>query len=400
VRPPPPVNIVTPRAAGPAALEPDDLPPPQLEVVERAAAVELPAIPALQSRPGEPGRPVRRDAVITAVVTVPPLRKAVDEELRDLSVRHLNACNQAIAARRFDAAIAACQAAIAAWDGNHLAWYARASAHLAQGAWRDALTAIEHAVTLRPDLAMYQLYHGIALYETAHLHAGKRRDEVASGDAVATARLRLATANGALLRAATLEPALWRAHYYLGRIYRELDETRRAADQLTQAIQRHPGHRASYVALSELYRRERHVEQALAVATLGTQHVPAADAGDLWFEIALAYAEKPVDDDAIVALGRAIAATPSDANPKLVRGWLYARKGDLAHARRDLDEAARSTDPKAATARQLAQQLLAQLAGRSAPDASGQTSCTATNLCQILAAPRSGWGGTDPITRL
>src|SRR6185369_9186576 len=99
--------------------------------------------------------------------------------------------------------------------------------------WRDARTAIARAVALRPDQAMYQLYDGMARYEVEvqardaqTRKANKRPEEVAVVPPAGT----LDDARDALVRAAKLAPALWRAHYYLGRIYRELDDARRAAE--------------------------------------------------------------------------------------------------------------------------------------------------------------------------
>jgi tetratricopeptide (TPR) repeat protein len=295
----------------------------------------------------------------------PPLRRIVDEATRATSVEHLNACNLAIAARHYDDALAACEAATAAWDGNHLAWYAKASAHLARRAWVEARTAAEHAVTLRPDQAMYQLYDGIARYEAERQQA---RDDQARKEhkppedvTINPSLLRLDAARDALVTATRLAPALWRAHYYLGRVYRDLDDARHAAQQFSRAIKANPGYRFSYIALIELYRRWDYLDQALAVALLGTTHVPAAEAADLWFEAGVAHAARHADDRALDAFTRAIATRPEDADAKLQRGQLYVRKGELDHARRDLEDvvAAAGALPDA---RQLATQLLAQIA--------------------------------------
>lgn len=292
-----------------------------------------------------------------------PMRKVMDDQTINASIERTNACNQAIVARRYDTAISECQAATSIWEGNHLAWYARAGAHMARREWRQAKAAAEHAVTLRPDLAMYQLYYGIALYEAAH-------DEVraARAPAASSSPPRFEAARAALIAADRRAPELWRAHFYLGRVYRELDDARRAAVQFTATIRTNPGYLPTYIALIEIYRRWDYVDQALAVAMLGAAHVPAAEAADLWFEVGILHDARHADDPAIDAFSKAIAATPGDAGAKFERAQLYLRKGDLAGARRDLEDVARSTDPRAGVTRQLATQLLAVLAARRAGD--------------------------------
>lgn len=301
-----------------------------------------------------------------AVVTRPPLRKAVDEATRNASTGQLNACNKAIAAGQYDAGIAACTAATNSWDGNHLAWYAAASAHMAKSEWPAARDAVERAVTLRPDQGMYQLYDGISLYEAELQRA---RDEQAQREhkkpdevTVDPSALKLDAALGALRRAAKLAPDLWRAHYYLGRVYRDLDDSRHAAEQFAQTIATHPTYRFGYIALIELYRRWDYFDQAVAVALLGTVNVPAAEAGELWYEAGMAYDARHADDQAIAAFSKAITGKAEDAGSKFQRGQVYFRKGDFANAKRDLEDVVSATDPQIAAVKPIASQLLGQIA--------------------------------------
>jgi tetratricopeptide (TPR) repeat protein len=302
------------------------------------------------------------------VVTQAPLRKAVDDATRNTSIDRTNACNKAIAARQYDAAIAACQAATQAWEGNHLAWYVWASAHMAKNEWQKARTAIEHAVTLRPDQGMYQLYYGISLYEAALQQAredqARKEQKKPEEVTVNPAQLKLDAARDALWRATRLAPDLWRAHYYLGRVYRDLDDAKHAAEQFSETIRTYPAYRFGYIALIELYRRWDYLDQALAVATLGTTRVPPSEATELWFEVGMAYDAKHVDDKAIEAFSQAITSKPDNASAKFQRGQIYVRKGNFAGARRDLEEVIASTDPRIAPLKPIAQQVLAQIAGK------------------------------------
>jgi tetratricopeptide (TPR) repeat protein len=321
------------------------------------------AAPAAPPAPGPASTP--GDAEI-AVVTRPPPRKAVDDATRNASVDQLNACNKAIAARQYDAGIAACEAAAKKWGGNHLAWYAAASAHMAKSEWPQAVAAVERAVALRPDQGMYQLYHGISLYEA---EVQRARDDQAQREhkkpeevTLDPSALKLDAARDALRRAARLAPDLWRAHYYLGRVYRDLDDSRRAAEQFALTIATHPTYRFGYIALIELYRRWDYLDQALEVAMLGTANVPAAEAGELWYEAGMVHDARHADDQAIAAFTRAITGTSADARSKFQRGQVYFHKGDFANAKRDLEDVTSSTDPEIAAVKPIATQLLGQIA--------------------------------------
>jgi tetratricopeptide (TPR) repeat protein len=361
----PAVRVVAPTTASGAAVELDDLPEPQLEVTKQPSQVAPPAVPVFE-RTGEDNQLEIEAEVETGS---PRLRKAVDQATLDASIDHLNACNRAIAARQYGAAITACQAATQVWPDNHLAWYALASAHLAKQEWLEASAAAERAVQLRPDRAMYQLYHGISLYERERqrVRGAQAPDGPGGRDHdVDPARLQLEAARDALALALKLVPALWRAHYYLGRVYRDLGHGRRAAREFTAAIKAHPGYRPSYLALSELYRSSDHLDQALAVATLGLAQVPAGDAAELWFEVGMVHGTRRADDQAIDAFGRVIAIRPGDAVAKLQRGQLYLRKGDAASAGRDLDDVMRSPDARVAADKPFIAKLLERIASSGA----------------------------------
>jgi hypothetical protein len=314
-----------------------------------------------------PGGPAPAFAEI-AIVTRPPLRLLVANPVFNASVDHLNACNKQILAGRYDEAIAACSAAARVWPGNHLAWYEIASAHIAKREWRDAQAAAERAVAMRPDLAMYQLYYGMALYEAEQQRVReaqaerehRRPDEIA----IDPAALQLDPARDALVRATRLEPQLWRAHYYLGRVYRDRYEARPAAEQFTEAIAAHPSYRAAYIALIDLYRHSGYVDQALAVARIGIAQVSPVEARELWYEAGLALRAKHLDGQALAAFDKASNGEPADASSRFLRGQLYLRQGRLAEARLELEQVVDSSDPQVADAKPIAAQLLLQIARR------------------------------------
>jgi tetratricopeptide (TPR) repeat protein len=334
------------------------------------------------------------------VATRPPMRRFVNDPILNTSIERLNACNKSMAAKQYDAAIVDCHAALEIWEDNHLAWYAWANAHMAKREWPQARLLLANAVTLRPDLAMYQMYYGIALYETERQQA--RQDQARKANRkpeeieLDPAALKLDTAREALVTAVKLAPELWRAHYYLGRVYRDLDDPRRAAQQFSATIRTNPAYRLGYIALSELYRRWDYLDQALAVAALGTSRVAPAEAAELWFEVAMVHDARHANDQAIEAFGRALASRPDDAISKMQRGQLYFHKGDLANARRDLEAVKRSPDPRVASVKPLASQLLAQIESSKDGPRSRQSSWDCRRrgssiVCRPLQTQSSTW---------
>src|SRR5436190_1316101 len=66
-----------------------------------------------------------------------------------------------------------------------------------------------------------------------------------------------------LQEAIKLNNELWRAHFYLGRIYRDTGKVKESAEEFTKALQSVPPEAAPWVALSDLYRAWDYTDQAL-----------------------------------------------------------------------------------------------------------------------------------------
>jgi tetratricopeptide (TPR) repeat protein len=312
-----------------------------------------------------------------AVVRKAPLRMVVPAKVRAASIQQLGECLRWVAARDLQAAVRACNDATVTWAGNHLAWYTLSSTYMALGQWVRARITIARAVGLRPDLAMYQLYHGVALYEE-ELHAVAALASAAGTngeDALAARAARpdvtssaLPSARDALRRAIELNPALWRAHFYLARVHRDLEDSRRAAEQLVATIKTHPSYPYAYLALAELLRRWGELDAALAFLELGAQQVPGADAADLWIEVGLLRENRRAGDathaQSLEAYAKALAARPGDTRALLQRGQLLYRNGDHAGARRDLEATRGSADPQVMASRAFIDALLAKIAAK------------------------------------
>ncbi|HET9624581.1 MAG TPA: tetratricopeptide repeat protein [Kofleriaceae bacterium] len=294
-----------------------------------------------------------------SVVTARPLRTLISNEHWNASVDHLNTCTHALTAQDYALAIRECEAAIHVWGDNHLAWYGLASAHLAQQEWTAALAPARRAVELRPDIAMYQMYYGIALTRSARM---ERAASVFRLPTIDAAPLQLAAASDALRRAVTIAPGLWRAHYYLAGLEIDAGEAALAARQLQQAIVGNPRYAPSYVALAELYLRWGFRDRALAVVEAGTRRLTPRDASTLWFELATIYEADRRRDEAVQAYSRVVAMVPGDGRAHYLRGRLYAGMGKNDEAKADLQIVVNTRDPELQVEQQIARQLLWKIA--------------------------------------
>jgi tetratricopeptide (TPR) repeat protein len=178
------------------------------------------------------------------------------------------------------------------------------------------------AVDLVPDEPMYQLYLGRYAYELAQ---ARRTDR--------TAPLDLRLAHHALQRAIEINPQLWRADYYLGRIARDRGDAKAAAYAFTRALTSAPAEPGVWIALAELYRRWRYTDEALTVATQATTFAAGTD---VWFELGMANfdAKKPMP--AIAAFGKALDLDAHNVKALFQRGMTYAHVHMRREAQRDL----------------------------------------------------------------
>lgn len=294
----------------------------------------------------------------TLAIAKPPPRLPVEAKARAASLASLSACTRAFSQGQHAAALTACRRATSEWRGNHMAWYVGASASMALGDWPTARAAMEYAVALRPDLAMYQLYHGVAIYEEALATARAARPAAAEVEHDTPA---LPLARDALRRAAHLAPALWRAHAYLARVYLDLGQERRAAAAFAATARAHPRYAFAYHGLVELYRRWGYLEEAAAVARAGLGKVAQSEAPELWFSLGVAEEERGREAEALESYGRALALRADHPHALLRRGQLHLRRGERERARLDLRAVASSPDPAAARLAPAAAQLLQAL---------------------------------------
>jgi tetratricopeptide (TPR) repeat protein len=327
----------------------------------------------------------------------PSPRAAVSTQRRNESIEHYERCNQLLIEHRFAQAASECQRALDRWSGNHLAWYALGNIHGTQGDWCAARDAYAHAVQLRPDAAMYQLYDGIASYQIGARSAAldDRSSARCPSDALVsswladqrtvatqlfrpyliaaarseptdTAPAALAHARAALSITARLAPQLWQASYYLGKAALQQELPRVAAEAFGQSIRAEPSQAEPYIALIQLYRSWDFVDPSFLVARQAAHEATTGDLARLFYEVGMAYEAKNANVAAVAAFSSAVAG--HNAPARFQRGQLYLRQGELAKAKLDLEAFLADNDPALGFARQIARTLLLSIARKTLED--------------------------------
>lgn len=291
-------------------------------------------------------------------------------EARNESITASNEGTKAYGQKQLDTAIAAYRRAVERWSENHVAWYGLSGAYAGRQEWSNAAEAMSHAVQIEPEQAMYQLFYGRFLYEKA-IHGARedqaRRENKKPEEVVPD----LTSVNFQkplqhLQEAIKLNNELWRAHYYIGRIFRDTGKSKEAADELTKALGGAPTEPGPWVGLAELYRQWDYTDQAIQVAEAGTTVVPGTnEKSDIWYEVGMGYDDKRLDDKAISAFTKSIEAKSDNQKAKFQRGQAYFRKGDYPNAKRDLEEFSKGGGASVEFAKQQASKMLIDIAAKS-----------------------------------
>lgn len=295
---------------------------------------------------------------------------ACPNEAKNDSIRAMNDCNKAYGQKQFETAIEACKRATEKWADNHSAWYTLAAAYAGKQDWTNASEAAGHAVQIVPEQAMYQLVYGDYLYEkamrTAREDQARRENKKPEEVTPDLSSVNFEKALQHLQEAVKLNNDLWRAHYFIGRIYRDTGKSKEAAEELTKALQSGPTEYGPWVALAELYRQWDYTDQAIQVAESGTLAVPGAnEKSDIWYEVGMGYDDKRFDDKAIDAFTKALEAKRDNHKAKFQRGQAYFRKGDYTNAKRDLEEFSKTGGSSVEFAKQQASKMLIDIAAKS-----------------------------------
>jgi tetratricopeptide (TPR) repeat protein len=283
----------------------------------------------------------------------------------------LAAGNKANGAKQFETAITEYQKAVEKYHDNHLAWYGMGGAQAGKGDWSKASDAFAVAVQLDEKDPMYQMWYGVSLYEkavqTAREDQAKKENKKPEEIKPDLSAVNFEKPSQHLQEAVKLNGDMWRAHYYLGRVFREQDKPKDAANEFSAAIKANPRESGPYIALGELYRRWDYTEEAIKVASQGTVNVPGSnEVSDIWFVLGMGYDDKRMDDKAIEAFDKAIETRKDNHKAKFQRGQAYFRKGDMMHAKRDLEDFSKSGGASLEFAKQQASKMLMDIAAKSA----------------------------------
>lgn len=242
----------------------------------------------------------------------------------------------------WDLAIQKFKDATEKYKQNHTAWFSMGEAYGKQGDWESAAGAYAEAAKYKDDDAMYNMRLGQSRYESAKKKATDEKTGVVGnlGD--------LGQAQQALEKAVGQNGDLFRAHYYLGLIYREQGKPKQAAESFTRASQLNPTWGKPFIELGELYYQWDRFDEAVRVLSQAQNHVLDPELKtDVYYNLGLAYdykarmspaEEKNFLDKAIEAYSAALDARKDNNEAKLMRGVAYARKGDKSKAEADLNE--------------------------------------------------------------
>jgi Tfp pilus assembly protein PilF len=294
---------------------------------------------------------------VPAIPTAPPVQPVAKAAVAG-SIRASDEGNRLLGKSQLKEALAKYDEALKLWSGNHLAAYGAGLADIQLQQYASAKTYLDHAVDLAPDQPMFQLFAGIAAYE-AKVDANRKAQGTDDPDLT---NADFSEAREHLEIALALEPKLWRAHYYLGRVWRAQGAARDAAGEFTKAIEAKPSESGPYIALGELYRKWDYTDAAIKVATAGARNAQG-HTSDVYYVLGMANEDKGDDAKAIDAFDLALAADARNIKAMFQRGQAYFRKKDFAKAKADL-EAFVQDDSGLAFARTQANTMLDDIAGR------------------------------------
>lgn len=236
---------------------------------------------------------------------------------RHASIEAMNQGIESANAGNSGSAVTAFKEAVRVYPENHQAWYNLGQIYGRDKKWEEAAEAFGEAVKYRGNDAMYHMQRGIALYEVDNKSLSQTHLE----------------------KAIELNPDLYRAHYYLGRVLRDLGRPKDAAEAWTRAATLNPLFGPPFTRLGELYLRWDHTQAAISVLQQATNYVKDdTELTNVFYYLGLAYDAEKNWDKAIEAYTSAIEMRSDNVDARFQRGLAYGKKGENVKARKDLEE--------------------------------------------------------------
>lgn len=258
---------------------------------------------------------MRNSIQVFVVAGLLALTGCPDKE-RHASIEAMNEGIKAAQLNSYTAAIKHLKKAVAKYPDNHQALYTLGQIYSDQKKWDKAVEALEGAIRVKKDDAMYQMLLGIAEYNQGKADVAQKYLE----------------------RAVEIEERLARANYYLGRVYRDKDQPQDAAEKWTRAAMLDPTYGKPFVSLGEMYLTWDMVSEAIRVLEQGKDTVLGDDLTNVFYYLGLAYDAEKKWDKSIEAYSSAIDAEKGNLDAKFQRGLAYAKKGNKSKGRTDLQE--------------------------------------------------------------
>lgn len=262
------------------------------------------------------------------------------------SIEKANKGVQMLRQKSYDGAESLLVDAANTFRDNHTAWYNLGLARDGLKKFGDAAEAYAQAAKVSSKQPMYHMQHGIASYNGL-IEDVRKRTARTTGQEVAQVNVEeidLTSANfdpaiQSLEAALKLNDKLFRAHYFLGRIYRHQDKVAEAAQAFTRTIQANPRFAVAYIALGELYRRWDYLDEAITVLQQGKANVSQdRDAPTLLLSLGMAYSDKRDYAKAAEEFSAAIGLDRNLHAAIYQRGLAYYRLNDYKKALADLEE--------------------------------------------------------------
>lgn len=258
-----------------------------------------------------------------------------DRRYRDL----LAEGDRAAASGHTYAAIEAYSGALAIRPDSMVAHYRRGEAYLAERQEAQAARDLREARRLAPDApepleSLGRLHDGRGEYAIAADWYAQASERLRDADArllysLALARYRagaLPAARDAARLAVERDDSLAEAHYLLGVISRDLQQSREAIASLEHAVRLRPSLVAARQELASLYREERRLDEELgqlrSLVTLEGGRITRPVA------LAMAYLRAGRHDDALAALALAEASVPADSRVALAMGRVHLARAE------------------------------------------------------------------------